>query len=539
MRELQYTFSLICLLFVAGCGGGAGSGGNNPPPVQNGNFVVTAWAELGMHCMDGKDYSVFSILPPYNTIRAQVVRRSEPPAIVSSGITVTYQAVADATGSVNTYSSGKTNFWTYVQALFGANAAPEIGLTGLHTQTTVPYPMNYNATLGYWEAVGIPTVPFDDAGIRNAYPMVRVVAKDSNGTVIATADIVTPVSDEITCGTCHASNSDPAAMPAAGWENNPDPAKDMKFNILKKHDDRWNVSAQVAALQPSYNYQASLYQTAKSGTPVLCATCHASNALGTAGVAGANPLTSDMHTLHGSVVNPATNVSLDNATTPADSCYLCHPGATTKCQRGAMRTVACFDCHGNLTKVGASTRQGWLDLPACQMCHNGGTRYTTTFDSGTGNWRLTNDPTFATMPNVPLPGKSLYRFSTGHGSMYCSSCHGSQHAEFPTLQPNDNVYSTDLQGYQGKLVECTVCHARMPATTSGGPHGLHEIGTAWVTAHQDAAQGNLGQCAYCHGADYRGTPLSALSTARTLNQRTFAAGHQMNCYDCHNGPSPG
>ena len=31
-----------------------------------------AWNNLGMHCMDA-DFSVFSILPPYNTIHAQVV----------------------------------------------------------------------------------------------------------------------------------------------------------------------------------------------------------------------------------------------------------------------------------------------------------------------------------------------------------------------------------------------------------------------------------------------------------------------------------
>lgn len=537
MRRLLFFVSVFASFFLAACGGGGGGG--NPPPVQNGAYIMTAWAELGMHCMDGKDYSVFSILPPYNTIRAQVVRRTEPPSIVTSGVTVSYQAVTDPAGSINTYSNGKTNFWTYVQALFLANPAPEIGLTGMHTQTTVPYAMNYNAPLGYWEAVGIPTIPYDDAGNRNPYPMVKVVAQDSNGTVLATANIVMPVSDEISCQTCHASNSDPAAQPAAGWENNPDPAKDMKFNILKKHDDRWDVSAQVAALQPNYNYQTSLYQTAKSGTPVLCATCHQSNALGTTGVAGANQLTVDMHTLHGPVVNLATGTTLDNATSPAGSCYLCHPGATTKCQRGAMRTIACYDCHGNLSTVGASTRQGWLDLPACQMCHNSGTRYTTTFDSSTGQWRLTNDTTFATTPNVPMQNKSLYRFSTGHGGLYCSTCHGSQHAEFPTVQPNDNVYSTNLQGYQGKIVECTVCHQNMPSTTNGGPHGLHEIGPQWVNDHQDAAQGNVSQCAYCHGADYRGTPLSAITTSRTLNGISFSAGHQMNCYDCHNGPNGG
>jgi hypothetical protein len=506
--------------------------------VQTGAYIVTAWGELGMHCMDGKDYSIFSVLPPYNTIHAQVVRRTEPPTVIITGITVTYEAVADTAGSINTSSASKTNFWTFVQALFLQNPAPEVGLTGSHTQSATPQVMTYNSTLKNFEAVGIPTVPFDDGGVRKPYPMIKIVAKDSSGNVLATTSIVNPVSDEITCGVCHASGSNPAAMPAAGWENNSDAAKDMKLNILKKHDDRWNVSAQVAALRPNYNYQTSLYQTAISGTPILCAACHASNALGTTGMAGANPLTTDVHSLHGPVVYPASGTTLDNATTPANSCYLCHPGQNTKCQRGAMNATACYDCHGNLTKVGTSTRQGWLDLPSCQMCHNSGTRATTTFDS-TGNWRTTSDTVFATTLNVPLNGKSLYRYSTGHGGLYCSACHGSQHAEFPTLQANDNVYSTALQGYAGKIVECTACHQSMPSTASGGPHGMHTIGSQWVSNHQQVAANGPSMCAYCHGADYRGTPLSAISTTRTLDGKTFSAGHQMNCYDCHNGPNPG
>ncbi len=34
----------------------------------NGKYTLVAWNDLGMHCVDGKDYSVFSILPPYKPI---------------------------------------------------------------------------------------------------------------------------------------------------------------------------------------------------------------------------------------------------------------------------------------------------------------------------------------------------------------------------------------------------------------------------------------------------------------------------------------
>ncbi len=418
-----------------------------------------------------------------------------------------------------------------------------MGLAGNAVQSGTPHPLTYNSTQNWWEAVGIPTVPYDDAGNRNPYPMALIVARDAQGNVIAQASIVVNVSDEISCNTCHGSNSNPAAMPAAGWENNPDPSKDTKFNILKRHDDDNNITALLAPLATAgYKYQASLYQTAKSGTPILCATCHSTNALGTAGLPGVKPVTEAMHSRHGGIINPATGVSLDNASTPFGSCYLCHPGVQTKCQRGAMSSVACFDCHGNLSSVGTPGRRGWLDEPNCQMCHNNSTRFGTTFASP-GVLRTTTDTTFATTPNAPAPGASLFRFSTGHGSLHCGACHGAPHAEFPTNQANDNVYSTNIQGYQGKVVECAVCHSATPPGASGGPHNMHPVGQAWVSAHHKLLSGGTAQCAYCHGSNFRGTFLAQTKTARTLTvengSKTFAAGTAIGCYDCHNGPNGG
>ncbi len=41
-------------------------------PLCAANNALVSWNNLGMHCMDS-DYSVFSILPPYNTIHAQLI----------------------------------------------------------------------------------------------------------------------------------------------------------------------------------------------------------------------------------------------------------------------------------------------------------------------------------------------------------------------------------------------------------------------------------------------------------------------------------
>jgi hypothetical protein len=43
-----------------------------PTAVLGASAQLLGWNNLGMHCMDS-DYSVFSILPPYNTIEAQLI----------------------------------------------------------------------------------------------------------------------------------------------------------------------------------------------------------------------------------------------------------------------------------------------------------------------------------------------------------------------------------------------------------------------------------------------------------------------------------
>ena len=179
---------VISLLWFVSCGGGGGGSVTvppvQPPPGQPSAYVVLAWSELGMHCIDGKDYSVFGVLPPYNTLHAQVIKKAEPPQVIASGMTVTYEAIADTNGSINTTSAGKTNFWSNVQALFLAGPAPDTGLTGNKVQSTTPQPMSYNATLGVWEAVGIPTVPYDDAWLRIVKRCEKTVVADDHPEVL-------------------------------------------------------------------------------------------------------------------------------------------------------------------------------------------------------------------------------------------------------------------------------------------------------------------------------------------------------------------
>ena len=535
---------------------------NAVPPPTGSSYKLVGWNDLGMHCFDGKDYSVFGVLPPFNTIHVHLIDNSGLLVKSPTGVTVTYQAINDPLMNLlNTSSTGKTNFWQFAAALgFGA-LAPDVGLKGyaMPGAGNTPQAMTFSTTDNTWLAVGIPITPFGDAATTpypvNYFPMMRLTAKNASGAVLGTTDIVLPTSDEMTCLTCHASNSvSAAAMPAAGWVNNSDMAKDVKLNILRKHDDRFQASAvfQNAAAANGYS-TAGLYANYPN-RPILCAACHGSNALGLPGYPGVPPLTQSMHSLHATVTDPSTGATLDSGVTRA-SCYHCHPGPKTQCLRGAMATlttstganqIECQSCHGNLSNQAVPGRQGWLEEPSCQMCHsgtavanNGSIAYTSVFSTGTTQ-RVAVDQTFATNANTPAAGLSLYRFSSGHGGLQCEACHNSTHAEYATPIANDNVQSNSLQGHVGMLAECTACHATTPNTTNGGPHGLHPLGSTWVSRHPDLVHSTgATQCQVCHGTDYRGTILSKTKAARTLAGRSFPAGTVIGCYSCHNGPSGG
>lgn len=519
-----------------------------------GNYTLLAWNNLGMHCVDGIDYSVFSILPPLNTVNAQLVNKATGQQ-VSSGVTLTYLATADTNGSINTISSTKTNFWQYVQSLFGLSPAPDVGLLGYPMASATPAPMAFNPTENWFEAVGIPIMPYDDTNRVNPYPMIQIVARNAAGQFLASTKVVLPVSDELTCKACHTSNNSTnaaanAARPSAGWIFDPDPEKDWKKNILRLHDEKQAGNAAFTNALATAGYPGGLFNSAAGGKPVLCVACHVSNAYQIeanfpTGLAGISPLTRAIHGRHAPVADPATGMTLDD-TGNRSACYSCHPGSATKCLRGAMsdsgNEFQCQSCHSKMSHVAGAARAGWLAEPNCQACHSNSLRRLSAVDAN-GNLLATTDQRYATTPDTPSAGFSLYRFSAGHGGMKCSACHGSTHAEYPSSEANDNVQSIGVQGYAGTVTECTACHANVPSNPTGGPHGMHPIGQRWVLDHHERIReaGGVNACAYCHGANFRGSPMSTVKTAKTFthdNDRfSYVAGQQVGCYDCHNGPN--
>jgi hypothetical protein len=580
MKMKNVLLMLMFMAIIIGCGGGGGTstaeGDNNSEysndssddddnnddttnpstgTTINSKYMLTAWNDLGMHCMDGNDYSVFSVLPPYNNLHAQLKDKNGD--LITSGVTVTYEATQGTDGKLNTTSGEanngnmKTNFWDYVTDLFGATPELDVGLTGNPTASTIPVKMTFNNNHQWWEAEGIPITPYNDDGSKNYYPLVKVVAKDTAGNIVAEVESVLPVSDEMDCKRCHASNSVAAAKPTSGWVSDTDTQKNYKYNILRLHDesepDAVSANSGELAVKGYYYDTNGLEATARAGTPVLCVACHKSNALPGVGIE-LKPFTQAIHSKHASVTDPLSGMKLSDSKN-RESCYACHPGAATECLRGAMgdaknadgtAQMQCQSCHGTMNAVGSSARQGWLNQPNCQACHHDGRQETSAIDPATNTLRHVIDSRFATNMNTPATGLSLYRFSTGHGDLQCEACHGSTHAIYPAHEA-DNKVSLKAQGHTGTIAECTACHTTVPRTVTGGPHGMHPVGQSWVGDHQDAAENNSAQCKACHGSDHRGSALSKTWTDRTFSvegrQKNFTKGHKISCYDCHNGPS--
>jgi hypothetical protein len=364
-------------------------------------YVLVGWNDLGMHCSN-KDFSKMAVLPPFNNIVAQLIRKSpnQLPQLVTAGFSVEYSIPG------NTYSVGKTNFWTYAQQLFGLSQplTPNIGLTGKGLTG------NLDTIGNHFKATGIPITPFADNDLvnENPYQLIHLVARlIATGDTVAATDVVIPVSNEVGCvqSGCHASET----------------------AILSAHES-----------VPGFNRTQ----------PILCATCHASNALGTTGDPEAQSFSYRIHSRH-QFITPTNSLS---------TCYKCHPGPNTRCLRDVMGTnttnpLTCQNCHGTMAQVASSINSGrrpWLDEPRCgsTACHGSG--------------------------HAEEAGK-LYRESQGHGGLYCSACHGSPHAILPTIQSNDNLQSIRLQGVAGPLRDCNICHSTPP--TSPGPHGLTYLNT--------------------------------------------------------------
>lgn len=387
---------------------GGGSDDDDGGTIAAGEYAVFAWNDLGMHCLN-PTYDALVILPPYNTLWVQVVKRGNPPKVVTADIVVEYR-LAGNTSSADKRSYGQ--FWDNAESLFGA-----VGLaddTGLNLED----PDIHNGLSGtmvlkadHFQANGIPVVPVYDDGTWDPYQQAIITVKDGSGVVLATTRTTVPTSDEINCAACHGTGSIGSAFQ----------------DIIDSHD-----AAESTDLA--------------SAEPVLCASCHGSPALGSvdAGSSGVY-LSEAIHGFHSS---------------KGAACYDCHPGAATQCSRSLAHTASngnCASCHGLMSLVASSIASGdripWAEEPACASCHVSASSATlTTVSAGT-----------STIPEVDT-GVELYRNAVGHGGMYCAACHGSPHAMVPSDEAKDNYQALQYQDKSVTIGTCEVCHS----TSHGG-----------------------------------------------------------------------
>jgi hypothetical protein len=390
------------------------------PPDQSAassSYRVLTWNDLGMHCYN-RDFNDLAVLPPANTLWAQVVKVGDPPQIITTGVTVEY-FFAD-----NTNSTSKSNFWSInpysgkqnAQQLFDLSTPlpANMGLAGKGLTGTL------DAQGNHFEAKWIPLTEYSDSNPaeRDPYQLATVIVREATTHVeLARASVVAPVSTEMHCDNCHYNDG-------PGNEGVSSPT--VEQNILKKHDQE-NMD----------DYPAGHQGALMNRRPVLCAECHSSNAIGAPGAGDVPSLSKAMHEKHADKI-PQT----------IDGCYNCHPGPQTKCLRDVMsqlpapNTQTCITCHGTMQTV-AQNPQPWLNEPKCVKCHT------------------------ASKYNQDQP---LYRMSKEHGGVYCEACHDSTHAIAPSTQPKDGLKFIQLQGHHGPLDTCTVCHASWP--TGAGPHGI-------------------------------------------------------------------
>ncbi len=576
-----------------------------PPKVVNGSYSVLAINDLGMHCGD-LDTRVASILPPFQVLLTQVIRKGSEPSLNPSGVDLYYSAASNphdpilgrnlldgVKGDGSTY---KTNFWdtvakgTYdpfypaydpvvgpsarLTPLAGPpfNVGPDLGLpvpnveefyiggdgrvdkckvasapssacdgtltAVLHAMPGIddPYVVNraqrvqehytnkpffLNFPFGYvangvdwYEGAGVPFAAYDDFGRENAYPVVRVQARQGS-TVLTTVDTVLPISGEASCTNCHSDPADVqdsrtsvptnrlrAALGNAGVATSlDDPDSNMPekvsveyaadINILRLHDLKHGASyvstacdnvpagenclttararCTINAANPNgTNANCLTYKALVQKKPVVCQVCHYTPALDLAQLGplagapgtianGRNQLahksnSNVMHSHHGSLPGNLFPVIPPPAQNASGV-------ITNQATRLAALQNSCYQCHpGKDTKClrGAMFNGGML----CSDCHGSMGQVGNDFSknvspSKPAAFLLAKD--FYTNPNTP---RVPWANEPGCGSCHTGDAMGSLANTANTITNRRDVYNNVdnirlLQAYRTNNAKAT------------------------------------------------------------------------------------
>lgn len=418
-----------------------------PPPFnpEKDEYVLLAFNDLGLHCVTTSDPWMM-ILPPANTLVAQLIRRGSVPEIVTENVTLQYEPPPHLAPPDHV-----SRFWDYDEILFQRDLEPNHGLQGLGVNGEF---QQHEETLSF-TAPGIPVMPYHQDGTFNPYPVFTVSARaQDTGQVLAQTSVVVPVSNEMGCARCHRGLGDVEPTPRG-------PHDPVAARILQVHD-RINGT--------------DLLVSARAGKPQLCAECHADPAVDRPGKPQHLSLSAAIHGWH------AHYIEADDGT----ACAQCHPDhedGRTHCFRGlhAELGLDCTPCHGSLqehalsllagdqaqaranllaSQLSASEpetaiqpRKPWLQQPDCLNCH-------VDFEPPDGLPSAFNQ--WVSQP------ADLYRMRAGYAGIRCAACHGATHAIYPAANP----YDADRDNLQ-------------PLQYTGQPYPLGTNQTCWVCHKQD------------------------------------------------------
>lgn len=407
------------------------------------DYLLLAWNDLGMHCMTDCD-AWFVILPPANTLHAQLIRRGATPALISEGVTLSYKVEE---GFEN--PAGQMPFWTHVKSNFGVELPENIGLAGKGLTGEMEYKPDFAA----YAAEMIPVAPYNGDGSFNAYPTFTVEARDKTGKrLLASTRVVAPVSSEMGCRGCH----------GGSWKRGVAGVSDeTAINILAAHDR---------------NSGTNLLAEARAGKPALCQRCHADPAVGARGDSLRLNFSAAMHGWH------ANYMHLEGAA----ACAACHPAkpdGPTRCARDFHKEIGitCAECHGTLEEHAMALLRGeeakpraaqlinhlrsdqvasaaevhprtpWLQEPDCLNCH--------------ADFNVPED--IASFNKWTAGFADLYRVRTDNAGIRCEACHSATHALYPADNPfvlyRDNIQPRQYTGTSyaiGANKNCAVCHKK-------------------------------------------------------------------------------
>jgi hypothetical protein len=312
----------------------------------------------------------------------------------------------------------------------------------------------------------VPFAAFDDNGRENAYPLVRVQARNAGGTTLSTVDTVLPISGEASCTNCHADPGDVqnsrtslptdtltnAGLPVALSLDDPDPNLPNRvsveyaadINVLRLHDFKHGASyvspdpdsttggtiadpCTIGGAAGDNGTASCLTNKALvQGTPVVCQVCHYTPALD---LAHLGPLTGP----EGSIANGRNQTSHSSNSNVMHS----HHAGT-----GLFPAIPAPIQLANGTIANQADRLDALEN-SCYQCHPG--------------------------TNVQCLRGAMF-----NGGMLCSDCHGTMEqvgADFSANVAPDNPGAFVLD--QGNFYDPASAQPRVPWANEPGCGSCH------------------------------------------------------------------